>query len=319
MMSLDARGQRRAFKENVAKANQADVHAAFALPGGRTLAMGGMAAWIAEFDPAGVLQPGRPIRAGDFDTDISAAVFDKPDSLLVAGSRTVSYDQRPATMNAWLARVKTDGTVLWQKEFDRAQMDMAAAILPTRDGGGVLAINSGKYNKFGAGPTALWLVRCDADGNKIADAVIDGAQIYAAGQKYLVPLQDEALVVSYTVGQLSGDMHFEAHLAAFDGKLKPLWSSKPVAATAVGSMLIVRREQDVVAVSGAIGDWPVVIFVDPRDGKTRRQVTLPFNGNFDAKDVFDAKNGVIIVAGFQPRDRPRERDLHEDLLVMKVR
>jgi hypothetical protein len=52
----------------------------------------------------------------------------------------------------------------------------------------VLAIRSGKYNKFGAGPTALWLVRCDADGNKVADAVIDGGQIYAGGQKYLVPI-----------------------------------------------------------------------------------------------------------------------------------
>jgi hypothetical protein len=270
-----------------------------------------------------VLQPGHDIDAGDFDTDIGAAAFDKPDSLLVAGSRTVSYAERPSLTNAWLARIKPDGTVLWQKEYDRAHMDIVAAMLPMRDGGCVLAINSGKYNKFGAGPTALWLVRCDADGNKIADAVIDGAQIYAAGQKYLALLQNDAFVVSYTIGQLSGDMHFEAHLQAFDDKLKPMWSSKPSIVTSVGSMLIVRRSDenqgDIAAVSGAIGGSPIVMFVSPRNGEVRRQVTLPFNGNFDAKDVLDETDGVVIVAGFQERNRPRERDLSEDLLIAKVR
>ena len=320
MMSLDSRGQKRDFNENIAKGNQAGVDAAFAQPNGKTLAIGGMVPWIAEFDPAGVLQPGHDIRAGDFDFDIDAAVFDKPDSLLVVGSRTVSYAERPQLMNAWLARIKPDGTVLWQKEYDRAHMDMAAAVLPMGEGGCVLAINSGKYNKFGAGPTALWLVRCDADGNKITDAVIEGAQIYPAGHKYLAPLQDDAFVVSYTVGQLSGDMHFEAHVAAYDGKLKPIWSSKPSIVTTVGSMLILRRQDDVVAVAGAIGGSPIVMFVDPRDGKIRREVMLPFDGNFETKDVLDEKDGsVVIVAAFQRRDRPRERDVHEDLLVMKVR
>jgi hypothetical protein len=284
--------------------------------------MGGMAEWIAQIDVAGALQPAQSVHPGDFDVGIGAAVADKPDSLLVAGTKTVSYAERPSLVDAWLARMKHNGMIVWQKSFDRAHMDMAAAMLPLRDGGCVLAINSGKYNKFGAGPTALWLIRCDADGNKVAESVIDGAQIYARGQKYLAPLdgdKGDSFVVAYTVGQLSGAMEFEAHLQAFDGNLHSPWSRKITTTSSIGSMLIVRRANgDIAGVASAIGASSVV-FINPRDGEVRRQIALPLVGNFDASDILDQPDGVAIVAAFQEHDRPRERDLDQDVLILKVR
>ena len=321
-MSLDPAGRRVGLNEFPAKPNEADVHAAVALPGDRTLAIGGRSQWIVQVDAHGTLQPPKQIRPGDFDIHIGAAVADQPGSLLVAGSRTISYERGgPQKMDAWLARIRHDGSVVWQNTFDRAHMDMAAAMLPLRDRGCVLAVNSGKYNKFGAGPTALWLLRCDADGNKLAEAVVDGAQIYARGQKYLAALgdsDDAGLVVSYTVGQV-GTMDFHAHAAAFDKDLKPIWRREIAREAGVETMPIARTFDGQLALAGEIKFAPAVSWIDPRDGQVTRRAALPLDGHFSASDVVARNDGVIAVGAFKDRDVPRERALQQDVLIFKVR
>jgi ribulose-phosphate 3-epimerase len=96
LLSLDAKGRRRDLKEFPAEGNQADIHAAFVLPEKRTLAIGGMSEWVAQVEADGTLQSQHRIHPGDFDVGSAAAIADQPDSLLVAGSRTVSYAERAA-------------------------------------------------------------------------------------------------------------------------------------------------------------------------------------------------------------------------------
>ena len=87
-------------------------------------------------------------------------------------------------------------------------------------------------------------------------------------------------------------------------------------------MLIIRSraaDGDIVAASGAIGGSPVVLFVSPRDGDVRRQLVLPFAGNFNAGDILDRSDGVVVVGSFEDPDRPLKGDMSQDVLVYKVR
>jgi hypothetical protein len=83
-------------------------------------------------------------------------------------------------------------------------------------------------------------------------------------------------------------------------------------------MLVARTGDGDLAAAGEIGFSPTVLFLSPRDGQVKRQVALSLNGNFNATDVLATRAGVVAVGGYQDRDRPRDRDLQEDVLIFKV-
>ena len=151
-------------------------------------------------------------------------------------------------------------------------------------------------------------MRCDADGNKVGEAVIDGAQIYAGGQKYLVPLGDDGgFAVTYTVGQLDGTMNFREHLQAFDGHLEPRWARPFVPTSSPRSMQIVRRGagDEIAAVSSAVGGSPHLVIVRASDDEARAEAIETFSGNFSTKDVVHQPDCLRVLGGFNfPWFRP---------------
>jgi hypothetical protein len=64
--------------------------------------------------------------------------------------------------DVWVLRLDRLGNVLWQKTYGGVGEDEARAVVPTHDGGFVVAATT---DSFGAGQEDFWVLRLDADGN----------------------------------------------------------------------------------------------------------------------------------------------------------
>jgi len=98
--------------------------------------------------------------------------------------------------DAWLLEVDEELRPVWQKTYDRGEEEMAVAVAPCEGGGYVVVCNSGRYNKFGAGPSSLWVFRCDREGGKLSEYTTDGTIRYM-GRRYIAP-STGGFVIPYT-------------------------------------------------------------------------------------------------------------------------
>lgn len=68
------------------------------------------------------------------------------------------------------------------------------------DGSLVLIGQTGVYNKFGQGPSKLWLLRIDGDGKRLGQAFIDGGRVFPSVRD-LIAHCDGGVIASYTTDQ----------------------------------------------------------------------------------------------------------------------
>jgi hypothetical protein len=106
-----------------------------------------------------------------------------------------------------------DGNEIWHREYDKGKMEWGMGLAPQKDGGFILSVDSGNYNKFGGGPSEAWIIKCDPNGNILSETTFDGrhptvtingAIAAVVFNKENFPQQDMAVV-------------------GLDGDLKTLW------------------------------------------------------------------------------------------------
>lgn len=192
-------------------------------------------------------------------------VADQKDKVFLFGSMT-SVGQ---PSHAWVARVTRLGEVLWKHAFlaegvpaadasrraDEAEAVPAGSFQATflfdgtllEDGSLVLVGQTGVYNKFGQGPSKLWLLRINGEGKRLGQAFIDGGRVFPSVRD-LIAHCDGGVIASYTTDQLPPISQaplnvppgFGVRLARFNGELEKLWdrqlskSAMPGAATITG-------------------------------------------------------------------------------------
>ena len=100
---------------------------------------------------------------GEFGEDIGYSVRQTFDGgYIIAGStNNIGYGG-----DVWLIKTDKDGNMLWDKIFGGNDGDKAYSVQQTSDNGYIIA---GMTLSFGAGIMYAWLVKTDADGNKIWD------------------------------------------------------------------------------------------------------------------------------------------------------
>jgi hypothetical protein len=93
---------------------------------------------------------------------LGTAVVALPDGgFAVAGAA-----QRDGHRGLRLARLTSDGTLMWERAYGGEQRDEATGLARTADGGFVLV---GSTMSKGAGKTTVWILKLDGDGRLVWD------------------------------------------------------------------------------------------------------------------------------------------------------
>ncbi|QNF32253.1 T9SS type A sorting domain-containing protein [Adhaeribacter swui] len=92
-------------------------------------------------------------------------------------------------LNYWVIKLKADGTKEWDKTYGGRQQDELAVVQQTQDGGYILggtssSIKSGDKSQDSRGNEDYWIVKLDANGNKVWDKTYGGSNY-----DYLTALQ----------------------------------------------------------------------------------------------------------------------------------
>ncbi len=89
---------------------------------------------------------------------------------IIAGKITSSSSGK---VDVWLIKTDSEGNKLWDKTFGGGGNDWGESIQQTRDGGYIIV---GVTDSYGSGMNDIWLIRTDAQGNKIWDKAFGGEE-----------------------------------------------------------------------------------------------------------------------------------------------
>jgi hypothetical protein len=111
-----------------------------------------------------------------------------------------------------------EGNLLWARTYQRDEPHQRICdIVVSLHGRSLLLIgDTGNINKFGLGPSKVWLIQCDAAGRKTNEEVFPGRMPRACG-----PMRENRVVVLYDT---STGMPADNVLAAYDTQLHRLWT-----------------------------------------------------------------------------------------------
>jgi hypothetical protein len=151
--------------------------------------------------------------------DIGAYVSQTSD-----GGYIITGATSPTTIEAdrdlWLIKTDGDGNVVWEKTYGGEAEDVGICVLQTPDGGYIVG---GITASFGATPDIwlIWLIKTDADGNKVWDKTYGGTRVAIINSMILTP--EGGYLISGATGTDFNESS-DAFLIKTDSNGNELWS-----------------------------------------------------------------------------------------------
>ncbi len=121
----------------------------------RSFSAGAEDAWIVRLDPAGNIVWQRSY--GGSDADVIRSIRTTPDGGFIASGTTRSFGA--IETDAWVLRLDSNGTILWQKRLGGADAESSSSIQQTRDKGFIF---SGRTSSSGGDG---WIVKLNSAGS----------------------------------------------------------------------------------------------------------------------------------------------------------
>jgi len=138
--------------------------------------------WVVKMDATGNVIWDKSY-GGDFDDRLREIIKTADGNFILAGSSDSrkSFDKTEARRGAedfWLVKIDANGNKIWDKTFGGTDEDVLRDIIPTQDGGfliGGYSRSTVSVDKTSSkGGADYWLIKIDANGNKIWDKTFGG-------------------------------------------------------------------------------------------------------------------------------------------------
>jgi hypothetical protein len=264
--------------------------------------------------------------------------------LLVFGSETA---RSLAPSPCWAARFGRSGEERWRLKLDptvdakrivpwarklmspgQYHVDFLQAGAETHDGSAVLVGVTGDVNKFGQGPSNLWLVRVSGDGKQLAQTLVKDGRFFG-GVKDLIVRRGNDVLVPYTTAQLPsiGNVPLDAapsfggRLACFDSTLAMLWE-KPLPDSAMPGAVAICGSGPYAMLSASADDVLVQALDDDGEELWESKVEAPDSSVFPVSlvrresGVGDQVSGEIVAVCNYLRHQARNEKVRPGTQVM---
>jgi hypothetical protein len=123
--------------------------------------------WLIKTDARGNKLWGKTF--GGEKNEAGLSVQQTTDSGYIVCEATKSYGAGGA--DAWLVKTDASGNKLWDKTFGGVETDVTHSVQQTRDGGYILC---GSTMSRTSGNNEMWVIKTDADGNRLWDKTFNG-------------------------------------------------------------------------------------------------------------------------------------------------
>jgi hypothetical protein len=148
---------------------------------------GGTDAWLIETDANGNKKWEKTY--GGMEDDFAYSVLQTEDNGYIIVGKTSSYGEGKG--DAWLIKTDANGNKIWEKTYGGTEEDGFARIKQIKDG---IYIITGWTSSYGEGKNDIWLIKIDANGNKIWEKTYGGSEDDFPGS--VIGIEDDNFIIA---------------------------------------------------------------------------------------------------------------------------
>jgi hypothetical protein len=214
----------------------------------------------------------------------------------------------------WAIKLDQNGTVLWSKTYGGTLREEASGIVPSQDGGFVIAGGAesidGDVTNNHPVTGDVWLVKIDANGNKQWQTTVGGSQSDWANA--ITATSDNGFMIAATTFSIDGDVSgnhgdYDAWIIKIDGNGNKVWAKTYGGSGYDDAQSIIKvnngfvitaithsTDGDVIPSNGIVGAW---IFQIDDTGKIIWQKNFGGSNGGEAYAVIPTSDGNFVASG----------------------
>lgn len=309
--------------------NQDEVLALIATDDGGVLAVGhlfayrpkiGYRSWVKKLN-----KDGEAVYTKIIDGYARAEIILETDdgNYLLGGTGRQKEDK--STYDAWLMKMDPQGERVWEKSYDRGSDEAIHSGVQINKGEFLFLATRGTYNKFGQGPSEVWLFTCNSTGEIIKETQLPDGRIMSRSGQLIAGNEDQFAVV-YTTTQLpsicSVDVtttpSFGAQVVGFSDQLEQQWSKSIAGYSSILTPLIQPLPDGGYLVAGSVKEGPKMDKIGHGGNEIWTQI-IPLKAEgfsiYDVRGLVVEKANAYIMGSVM---RPMSGDYSSRVFLFKV-